>query len=93
MTTKPIEVDIEDENEENADEFEGAETIIMSSDDDDDGDLDVSMEVNVERLIAEMDKTKSSNVGRKKEIRQRLEEIQEARSIEDTYSFDLYGED
>ena len=83
---------VDDDEEE---EFSGDETIVMSGDDDDDSDddLDVSMEVNVEKLMAEMEKTASDDVARKKEIRRRLEEIQESRSLEDTYSFDLYGED
>lgn len=87
------------EDDETDEEFDGGDTIVMSSsddddDDDDDGDdLDVSMEVNVEKLMAEMDKTKADDVARKREIRRRLEEIQESRSIEDTYSFDLYGDD
>ena len=88
------EIDIEDDDD--AEEFSGDETIVMSdSDDDDDSDdnLDVSMEVNVEKLMAEMEKTATDDIARKKEIRRRLEEIQESRSLEDTYSFDLYGED
>lgn len=86
--------DIDDD--EDVEEFSGDETIVMSnSDDDDDSEdnLDVSMEVNVEKLMAEMEKTGADDVARKKEIRRRLEEIQESRSLEDTYSFDLYGED
>lgn len=87
--------ELEDEELEDDDEFDGDETIVMSNDDDDDDDdeLDVSMEVNVEKLMQEMEKTASDDVARKKEIRRRLEEIQEERSLEDTYSFDLYGED
>lgn len=84
-----------EDDDEDIDEFDGDETIVMSSadDDDDDDDLDVSMEINVEKLMAEMEKTKSDDVERKKEIRRRLEEIQEQRSIEDTYSFDMYADD
>jgi hypothetical protein len=83
-----------DDDEE--EEFSGDETIVMNvgdDDDDSDDDLDVSMEVNVEKLMAEMEKTEADDVARKKEIRRRLEEIQESRSLEDTYSFDLYGKD
>ena len=82
-------------DDDDAGEFDGEETIVMSSSssDDDDDDLDVSMEMNVEKLVAEMEKTEAGDVARKKEIRRRLEEIQESRNIEDTYSFDLYGED
>lgn len=77
-----------------SEEFDGTETVVMSSDStDDDDDLDVSMEVNVEKLMAEMEKTGADDVMRKKEIRRRLEEIQESRNLDDTYSFDLYGDD
>lgn len=93
MPTKPPEKDLEDEVDDDAEEFSGDETIVMDSDDDDDDELDVSMEVNVEKLMAEMDKTKKGDIERKKEIRRRLEEIQEQRNIEDTYSFDMFGED
>ncbi|MGB5244990.1 MAG: hypothetical protein WBM54_03245 [Woeseia sp.] len=93
MPTKPPEKDLEDEVDDDVEEFSGDETIVMDSDDDDDDELDVSMEVNVEKLMAEMDKTKKSDIERKKEIRRRLEEIQEQRNIEDTYSFDMFGED
>lgn len=94
MPTKPPKNTVEnDDDEDDVDEFSDDETIVMSSDDDDDDELDVSMEVNVEKLMAEMDKTDKNDIERKKEIRRRLEEIQEQRSLEDTYSFDLYGED
>lgn len=98
MPNKPRETDedieLDEELETEDDDFDGKETVVMSGDDDDDDDLlDVSMEVNVEKLMEEMDKTNSDDVHRRKEIRRRLEEIQEARNIEDTYSFDLYGED
>lgn len=97
MPNKPRdnEADSEPEDDdEDIEDFDGEETIVMSSaDEDDDDDLDVSMEVNVEKLMAEMEKTKSDDVERKKEIRRRLEEIQEQRSIEDTYSFDMYADD
>lgn len=95
MPNKPSdrEADVERDDDDEVEEFEGDETIVMSSDDDDDDDLDVSMEVNVEKLMAEMEKTKADDIERKKEIRRRLEEIQEQRSLEDTYSFDMYADD
>ena len=82
------------QNEDEVEEFVGDQTIVMSTDgDDEDDNLDVSMEVNVEKLMAEMEKTGADDVCRKKEIRRRLEEIQEERSLEDTYSFDLNADD
>lgn len=82
------------DDDDDVEEFDGTETVVMSSDSsDDDDDLDVSMEVNVEKLMAEMEKTGADDVMRKKEIRRRLEEIQESRNLDDTYSFDMYGDD
>ncbi|ANO51183.1 hypothetical protein [Woeseia oceani] len=86
--------DVDADDGDDSEEFDGTETVVMSSDSsDDDDDLDVSMEVNVEKLMAEMEKTGADDVMRKKEIRRRLEEIQESRNLDDTYSFDLYGDD
>ncbi len=87
-------LDVDADDGDDSEEFDGTETVVMSSDSsDDDDDLDVSMEVNVEKLMAEMEKTGADDVMRKKEIRRRLEEIQESRNLDDTYSFDLYGDD
>jgi len=85
----------EDEESVEDEDFDGSETIVMSDDDDDDDEdeLDISMEINVDKLMAEMARTEKDDIERKKEIRRRLEEIQEQRSLEDTYSFDLYGDD
>jgi len=84
----------EDEESVEDEDFDGSETVVMSDDDDEDDDeLDISMEINVDKLMAEMAKTEKDDIERKKEIRRRLEEIQEQRSLEDTYSFDLYGDD
>ncbi len=70
---------------------------IRLSDDDDDDDADdvgdLSAELNVEELLAQLERTESDDIARKKEIRRRLEEIQEERSLEDTYSFDLNADD
>lgn len=58
---------------------------------------DVSVEINVEELIAEFESLQSSDAARRKEIRKRLEEIREQREamkeLEDTFSFDLNDDD
>lgn len=87
-----------DEIDEDDDEQPEDDTLnIRLSDDDDDDDADddgdLSAELNVEELLAQLERTKSDDIARKKEIRRRLEEIQEERSLEDTYSFDLNGDD
>ena len=50
---------------------------------------DVSVEINVEQLIADIEANEDKDVVRKKEIRQRLEEMAEEKSFEDTYAIDL----
>jgi hypothetical protein len=50
---------------------------------------DVSVEINVEELIADIEATDDKDAARKKEIRRRLEEVVEEQSLEDTYAVDL----
>jgi len=50
---------------------------------------DVSVELNVEELIAEVEAEKNEDAARKKEIRRRLEDIAEDQNFEDTYAIDL----
>ena len=50
---------------------------------------DVSVEINVEELIAEVEATEDEDAARKKEIRRRLEEVVEEQAFEDTYAVDV----
>jgi hypothetical protein len=50
---------------------------------------DVSVEINVEELIADIESTDDEDAARKKEIRRRLEEVVEEQAFEDTYAVDL----
>ncbi len=50
---------------------------------------DVSVEINVEELIADIELHEDKDVHRKKEIRRRLEDVVEEQSFEDTYAIDL----
>jgi hypothetical protein len=50
---------------------------------------DVSVEINVEELIADIEADGDEDAHRKKEIRRRLEEVVEEQSFEDTYAIDL----
>ncbi|MDA0680065.1 MAG: hypothetical protein O3A13_09690 [Proteobacteria bacterium] len=87
----PIEADdSEDIEAEGGDDF--TDTVILSdsdSDDDDDDEDGSTAEVNVERLMAELEKTDSQDAARRKEIRRRLEELAEEKSFEDTYAIDF----
>jgi len=87
-----IEPGIDDEVDEFADD-EMADTVVLPDDSDDDDDTDnvgdSSVEVNVEELIAELERTDGAISARQKEIRRRLEELAEEGSFEDTYAIEF----
>ena len=92
------EEDVVDGEEECLDVEEDAEdTIVFSSAKNSDNVGDVSVEINVEELIAEIESSQNAEAARKKEIRRRLEEISEQRQamkeLEDTFSFDMNEDD
>ena len=62
-------------------------TVVMAEDTF--SDPDISMEVNVEKLVAELEGAESDEANRKAEIRRRLEELAEEGSFEDTYAVDV----
>jgi hypothetical protein len=53
---------------------------------------DVSVEINVEEIIADIEASEDEDAHRKKEIRRRLEEMAEEKSHEDTYAIDVDDE-
>lgn len=53
---------------------------------------DVSVEINVEEIIADIEASEDEDAHRKKEIRQRLEDMAEEKSFEDTYAIDVDDE-
>lgn len=73
------------------------DTIVFSTAKNSDNIGDVSVEINVEDLIAEFEASQNAEAARKKEIRRRLEEIAEQRAamkdLEDTFSFDMNNDD
>ncbi len=54
---------------------------------------DISVEINVEELVAKLEATDSDDVARKREIRRRLEELEEMRrssvDLDSTFNFNL----
>ncbi len=50
---------------------------------------DVSVEINVDQLIADIEANDDKDAARKREIRRRLEDAVEDQSFEDTYAIDL----
>ncbi|HWM27293.1 MAG TPA: hypothetical protein VNQ14_02445 [Woeseiaceae bacterium] len=82
------EVALEDEEEEAPED-----TIVFSTAKDSDNVGDVSVEINVEELIAEFELSENDEAARRKEIKRRLEEIRERKEamkeLEDTFSGEL----
>lgn len=87
----------EDDDVELDEEVDAEDTVVFSTSKGSDNIGDVSVEINVEELIAEFELSGNSDAARKKEIRRRLEEIREQREVmkdlEDTYSFDPNEDD
>ena len=65
------------------------ETVVLEDHEATDNVGDVSVEINVEELLAEIEANEDKEANRKKQIRQRLEEIAEEKSLEDTYAIDM----
>lgn len=78
---------VDDLDEEEVEDV-GEQTIVMTDDDFED-DADISMEVNVEKLVAEFEKAESDDLHRRAEIRRRLEELTDAGELEDTYAIEF----
>ena len=65
------------------------ETVVLEDHEATDNVGDVSVEINVEELVAEIEANEDKEAHRKKEIRQKLEDLAEEKSFEDTYAIDL----
>ncbi|NOX70947.1 MAG: hypothetical protein GXP15_17340 [Gammaproteobacteria bacterium] len=84
--------DVGDKNTENEvvedfDDDAAEATVVMSEDSFDDS--GISMEVNVESLVKELDRSNVDELARKKEVRRKLEELAEEQSFEDTYAVEF----
>ena len=77
--------DIEDDDLDDDDDVEDI--------DDEDNVGDISVEINVEELVAKLEATDSDDVARKREIRRRLDELEEMRrsgeDLDSTFNFNL----
>ncbi len=69
-----------------------SEDEVMSDDDDDDAEV-MTAEINVEELVAKIDKQDGNELERKKAVKRRLDEIEEHRKeledLDSTYNFNL----
>jgi len=84
---------IENKELESDDGIELDETTVLSEPAVTDNVGDVSVEINVEELIADIESENDEDAARKKEIRRRLEDVAEEQSLEDTYAIDLSDDD
>ena len=75
------------------DDEESVETVVLSEPQITDNVGDVSVEINVEELIADIESENDEDAARKKEVRRRLEEMAEEKSFEVTYAIDLKDAD
>jgi hypothetical protein len=83
----PVDDPDDDLEDDDLDEDDGVEAV-------DDGNVgDISVEINVEELVAKLEATNGDEVARKREVRRRLEELEDARQaskdLDSTFNFDL----
>ena len=84
------EADVDDiEIEEEADITEDTTVVLDDSVTLTDNVGDVSVEINVEELLADIEANEDKGAARKKEIRRRLEEVVEDQAFEETYAIDV----
>lgn len=80
-----VDADVIDEEE----AIETVETVVLTETAITDNVGDVSVEINVEELVAKVEAEHDDDAARKKAIRQRLEEIAEDQSFEETYAVEF----
>lgn len=87
-----------DDNEDDDEETSPDDTIVIATDDDDNDNVgDLSVELNIEDLVAKLEATDSEDFARRRQIKRRLEELREEREsmkdIDSTYNFNFDDED
>lgn len=97
--TKKIPDDIDDDEIDDDTDSSDDTVVISSDDDDDDNDNvgDLSVELNIEDLVAKLESTDSEDIARRRQIKRRLEELREERDamkdLDSTYNFNFDDED
>jgi len=71
------------------DDQEAIETVVLSETDITDNVGDVSVEINVEELVAKVEAEHDDDAARKRAVRQRLEDIAEDQEFEETYAIEF----
>ena len=82
-----------EELEDNAESQADSEDVVVPEDDGNDNVGDMSVEINVEELVAKIESDDASETARKREVRRRLEELEEKqrtdKELDSTYNFNL----
>ena len=84
-----VRTDADDSDFDDFDDDDMVDTIVLPESETTDNVGDVSVEINVEELITKIEQTADEESKRKKEIRRRLEELAEMKSLEDTFAIDF----
>jgi hypothetical protein len=71
------------------DDAEFTDTVVLAETGSTDNVGDASVEINVEELIADIEKSKDEVSARKKEVRRRLEELAESKDLDDTFAIEF----
>ena len=85
--------DLEHRDEANADDEDAVETtdedtIVIDTTDDSGNVGDMSVEINVDELVAKIE-SEDDDSARKADVRKRIDELQEERELDSTYNFNL----
>ena len=87
-TRDSVEIDDDEVDDEDSDDV-----YVEEDDESEDNVGDISVEINVDELVAKLESTDTDDVVRRREIRRRLEELREMREaekdIDSTYNFNL----
>jgi len=91
---EPVDAVVDDEHEDDGFDKSPDDTIVIATDDDESDNVgDLSVELNVEELVAKLEATDSDDLARKREIKRRIEEAREQheaeKNIDSTYNFNL----
>ena len=85
-----------DDVDDDLDSTDDSDDVMLSDDDDDENVGDISVEINVEELVAKIERGEGDVAAHRREVRRRLEEIEElrreARELDSTYNFNLDDE-
>jgi len=80
---------VDEDQIDTVDEEELAETAVLVETMPTDNVGDVSVEINVEQLIADIESADDEDAAKKKAVRVKLEELAEDQSFEDTYAIEF----